>query len=321
MNNYYSVKPRFCSEFGFQSFPSAELMHSFCPESEWNIFSPTIDHRQKCAHGNMPLLNMISKYFRMPSSMEHFIYVSQLTQALAIKTGVEFWRSLKPRCMGALFWQLNDDWAAISWSALEYTGKWKQLMAHARRFYAPLISSILPGPEEGSLVLNTTSDLNFQVIATVTVRMLDYDGNTLNSCTYKARMAPGQNTMHDSFSLEKPDVPFFCQILTSYRIGNRKFTHENVYFPDRFKAMPMRETTIQTTVKKDGDNAFAITLESEKPAFFVNLETPGIHGRFSDNSFLLLPDEPRTVIFTPQAKTTADKLRKSLQVEHLRETY
>ena len=42
------------------------------------------------------------------------VYLSQEQQAIAIKTDVEWWRSLKPNCLGSIYWQLNDIWPGPS---------------------------------------------------------------------------------------------------------------------------------------------------------------------------------------------------------------
>ena len=63
------------------------------------------------------------------------VYLSQVQQALAIKTAVDYWRSLKPHCMGSLVWQLNDIWPGPSWSSLEYSGKWKLLQYEEKKFF------------------------------------------------------------------------------------------------------------------------------------------------------------------------------------------
>ena len=87
---YYAIQPRFCSEFGYQAFPSEALVNSFTAPEDRNVFSPVMDAHQKCPLGNAPIIAMFAKYFRMPSTFAGFLYLSQVQQALAIKTGVEY---------------------------------------------------------------------------------------------------------------------------------------------------------------------------------------------------------------------------------------
>lgn len=43
--------------------------------------------------------------------------------------------------MGAVYWQLNDCWPVISWSSIDYCGRWKALHYFAKRFFAPVLVS------------------------------------------------------------------------------------------------------------------------------------------------------------------------------------
>ena len=67
-----------------------------------------------------------------------------------------------------------------------------------------------------------------------------------------------------------------------------------------------------------GSKSVAITLKSTATAVFVWLSTAE-HGRFSDNAFLLLPDEQKMITFESflEAGTSAEALGSSLRVEHL----
>ncbi len=69
------------------------------------------------------------------------VFLSQVQQGLAIKTAIEYWRSTKPRCMGTLYWQINDTYPVASWSSLDYGGQWKLLHYMAKRFFTPGQSS------------------------------------------------------------------------------------------------------------------------------------------------------------------------------------
>ena len=43
--------------------------------------------------------------------------------------------------MGAVYWQINDCWPVISWSSIDYWGRWKALHYYAKRFFAPVMIS------------------------------------------------------------------------------------------------------------------------------------------------------------------------------------
>ena len=66
------------------------------------------------------------------------MYASQLLQAEAIKYGVEHLRRNRGRCMGALYWQLNDCWPVASWASVDGYGRYKALHYEARRFFEPI---------------------------------------------------------------------------------------------------------------------------------------------------------------------------------------
>lgn len=132
---------RYLSEFGFQSFPCIETVRSFTEEEDRNIFSYVMEMHQRNAGANGKILQYLSATYRYPEDFETLLYTSQLLQADAIRYGVEHLRRNRDgdRCMGAVYWQLNDIWPVASWSSIDYYHRWKALQYSAVRFL-PLCS-------------------------------------------------------------------------------------------------------------------------------------------------------------------------------------
>lgn len=128
---------RFCSEFGFQSFPCLKTVESFTEEKDRNIFSRVMEKHQKNPAANGKILYYLSENFRYPENFRKLLYVSQILQGMAMKYGVDHWRRHRGRCMGTLYWQINDNWPVASWASIDYFGRWKALHYMAKKFYAP----------------------------------------------------------------------------------------------------------------------------------------------------------------------------------------
>ena len=141
---------RYMSEFGFQSFPCMETVRSFTEEEDRNIFSYVMEMHQRNSGANGKILQYLSATYRYPTSFETLLYASQLLQADAIRYGVEHLRRNrdKNRCMGAVYWQLNDIWPVASWASIDWYNRWKALHYAAVRFFAPVLLSC----EENSMV-------------------------------------------------------------------------------------------------------------------------------------------------------------------------
>ena len=133
---------RYASEFGFQALTSKKTIETFTDDpDDWNLFSYIMEKHQRNYGANGKIMNYMQQTYRYPGDFDTVIYASQLLQADAIRYGVEHFRRNRGRCMGAVYWQLNDCWPVISWSSIDYTGRWKALHYYAKRFFAPVMIS------------------------------------------------------------------------------------------------------------------------------------------------------------------------------------
>ncbi len=159
---------RYASEFGFQAYPHAKTLEAVTLPSERNAFSRVMEKHQRNGNANAIILMYLSQTYLYPKDFNSLIYASQLLQADAIRYGVEHWRRHRDRCMGAIYWQLNDCWPVISWSSIDYNFRWKALHYAARRFFAPLMISC---KEEGELTGFVTVNEQLKAPVKNTVRL------------------------------------------------------------------------------------------------------------------------------------------------------
>ena len=318
---YHEVTPRFCSEFGFQSLPSVEAVRGFAAESQANLTSPVLEHHQRHPRGNTVIIETLTRYFRFPEGFENLLYLSQVQQALAIKTAVEYWRSRRPVCMGILFWQLDDCWPVASWSAIEYPDRWKPLQYAARRFYAPV--HILAFVRAGRPVeICGVNDTRQAVTAELQIRFLDFAGRPRLEATRSVSLAPEAATPLGSYPLESLPAPLE-ELFLSLRLTHGEGSAENELFLCAPKRCELEQPGLRTAVRST-EPGFEVELVSERPAFYVHPQAPGLAGRFSDSCFTLLPGRPRRIEFLPAAAPqtpSVEAFQRALQIRHLRGSY
>ncbi len=306
--SYYDITPRFCSEFGFQSFPGIEEVSAYAPKEEWNISSPVMMHHQRSDRGNEIILGTICRYFQFPHDFEDTLYLSQVQQGWAIQSAIEYWRSKKPICMGALYWQLNDLWPTASWSSIEYGGRWKLLHYRAKEFFAPLHTvGYIKDKKVYGAVINDRRD---SFAGTLNVIFRDFMGKPVESYEYTIQLKAGQ--VDTPFSVDLP-AEQYCQnhfVALSLQDSQGVEVARNFSFLTLPRLCNLQQATpaLEWNNKRD-----RLKISTDVPCFFTHLR--GVNGRVSDNGFLLLPDAPVEVEFElPQDTST-------LIVTHLRETY
>ena len=296
---YYAYSPRFCSEFGYQSFPSLEVAETFATREQILSRAPAFEWHQKNPGGNRRIRETMVRYFRPAQDIESELLLSQFQQAMAIKMAVDGWRAQRPRCMGTLFWQLNDNWPVASWSSIEYGGKWKPLQHLAKRFYAPVAVVAQPTIADGradvtkgmALALNDTAET---VRGELAVEYWSYDGCIVRAETRAVALPPDSATPVVAFAKPAgPEATFLVLTLTTPR-----GTYQNDWHFGFYKDMPLAKAQVAA---KTADAGRTLTLSADRPAFFVWANARGVRGTFDDNCLTLLPGRPKTLTFSGDA--------------------
>ncbi|MBL0373133.1 glycoside hydrolase family 2 protein [Rhizobium sp. KVB221] len=297
-DHYRTVKPRFCSEFGFQSYTSNLLIGQFADKKDINIASPVMEVHQKNPGGNERIAGTMFRYFRFPKDFSNFVYLSQIQQGLAIKTAVEYWRSLKPHCMGTIIWQLNDTWPVASWASLDYGGNWKAMHYQARRFFAPVALFAIPTADGKAIEMTMVNDLADNIEVSADIYMVGLDDHRTLLKSARATCRPDKAMVLATIGATEiaADSILFWDFHTSAGTSGRGHHVATTY-----KALDLEPAGLGHTVSAEPDGTFVITLSAKALALFVVIEAD-CPGRFSDNAFDMLAGESRTITFTPEEK-------------------
>ena len=288
--HYRDVAPRFCSEFGFQSYPSMDVIRRFADPADWNIAAPVMESHQKNAGGNARIAETMFRYFRFPNTFEDFVWLSQLQQALAIKTAVTHWRSLKPHCMGALYWQLNDTWPCCSWSSLDHGGGWKLLHHFARGFYAPV--TVVAVPDEGAVRLVGINDrLEPETIA-VTAYATGLQGAAREIGGTEKRIGEASATI-----LTVPLDTLGPDELLTFGWTSATAKGGDIHAPRHWKSYDLPDAKPRFVAERDGD-AWRLELSADAMSLFLTAEAD-IAGRWDRNAVHLGPGVSPGLRFTP----------------------
>jgi len=296
-DHYRDVTPRFCSEFGFQSYPSLSAIRRFADQADWNIASPVMESHQKNAGGNARIAETMFRYFRFPSGFENFVYLSQIQQGLAIKTAVSHWRSLKPHCMGTLYWQLNDTWPVCSWSSLDHGGNWKLLHYMAVRFYAPVFVSVVPVSD--GYQLRAVNDGPGTVALSLQVAAARMDGSTRP--LGETRISLGTESAQVVADVAA-DALAADEILALTWQASDGTASGDIFAPKPWKAYDLLPPHLSHRVAPAGDG-FSISMTVDALAAFVAVEAD-VPGRFSANAVTLFPGHEARITFMPDAPGT-----------------
>lgn len=268
---------------------------------EIDLKTEAIKSHQKHPKGFELMEKYMKRDYKIPTSDEDYVYVSQLLQAKGIVMGIEAQRRAKPYNMGTLYWQLNDCWPAISWSGIDYFGNWKALQYKVKNaFENVLVSSIIEKNNVKTYIINDT----FQTIkGTLELKIIDFYGNEIWSDVKEIESIENSSQEFYHFPIAKIEKKSTV-LITKF---NNQTSH---FFFVKPKELILPKSYIQQKIVKT-DKGFSITIESTILLKDVFLFTKN-KGHFSDNFFDVLPNQTKTVLFETKTTSLVDLKIKTL---------
>lgn len=304
---YYRLRmTRFCSEFGFESLPDPKTVAFFADPSEKSLSEPVFSAHQKCKNGNDKILYYIASRFELPANFKDLIYLSQITQQECVRDATEHWRRKKGRCNGALYWQFNDCWPGLSWSSMDYFGRYKALQYTARVFNAPLAVSAEDTPEK--ITVYVLNDLNSEQKAEVSAEIFDFEKGVLscekkdaaiNALENRALLCMDVQDLKKRFDPRRTGVA-----LKLFQNGELLMQRTVLFAPERKLHLP--KCAVKCSVERK-DDMWVLHLRAEKYIRLLQIGSDSSEEPFSDNYFDLMPGQEKEVTQKAPAGAESEK--------------
>ncbi len=317
----YNVKiPRFMSEFGFQSFPELATVNKYTLPEDHDIFSEVMKSHQRSSIGNGTIEEYMLRHYKKPKDFESFLYVSHLLQAYGISTGIEAHRKNRDRCMGSLYWQINDCWPVASWSSIDYFGKWKALHYGVKKSFKKTIVSF--DKQEKSIEIIVATDSLNDIHSKLEISLFDFEGNELKKWKKDVRVTA--NTSKTYITLSEEEINMFKNQFKSSFL-QAKLVSENTIIDDKqFFFVPFKELKLPTLELvydvKENDDYYTVTIKNKKLAIGV-FASGNFDENFSDNYFNMLPNSEKSIQINKGKMNTIDDFKKKLKIISLVDSY
>ncbi len=284
---------RYLSEFGFQSFPCEKTINAFTEEGDRNVFSRVMEMHQRNGEANGKILQYLSETYKYPRDFGVLYYASQLLQAEAMRYGVEHLRRHRGRCMGALYWQLNDIWPVASWASIDYYGRLKALHYAAKRFYNPILISCKETGEratrpftilhpsiayETKAQLCVTNETRNDIVGVAAWALRDVYGNVLQSGENAVTVPALSSLWLDEMDFARTDVDH-TYMSYEFRMNDEVVSEGTVLFTVP-KYFAFENPNLRYELNGD-----EITVYADSYAQYVEIDSPDSDFVLSDNYF------------------------------------
>lgn len=314
LESFRHYPTRFCSEFGVESLPDMYTIRSFTDAKNPTLFDPVMQQHQKSVGGNEKMLFYVLSKYHNPSTLESFIYLSQLIQSETVRMATEFWRRNSGRCNGAIYWQYNDCWPVASWAGIDYQKQFKAVQYRAKHFNKMVcVSAEMHRHAAEVFVIN---DLPTVFIGSLNWRLVDFSGKTIHTQTKQVKTEKNSASKVESIhfeqclgDLQKTNVALILELLDS--AGNILSSQSNLLVPD--KEASLQKPNLQTSLSVEGEVA-TIGITADTFTRFAYIEIEGVQTPLSDNFIDLEAGKTAFLTFTLPKGENCDDLKNEIRI-------
>ena len=308
---YRHYFPRIMSEFGMQSFPLEKTVNSFTIKEDRNIFSYVMERHQKNTSANQKIMNYIGSMFKFPKNFNMLLYISEVIQAEGVRYCVEHLRRNYGRCMGSIYWQLNDCWPVASWSSIDYYGRYKALHYYSARFYDKVLVSIEEEYNDKCYAnVYITNEHNHDIKGKLTIKLMYFNGDVIDEKELDVSVSKysKKETIRLVYDLDKETRKrTFLLVYFKNKTDNDVYINDVSFCKDKY--LELDKPNIKFELYQDSDYEYSIVLETDTYAKYVYLENKKYDIIFSDNFFNLPTGGVMQVLFKSYKKIKKEDFR------------
>jgi beta-mannosidase len=199
MPSFYSWEEVLMSPDDF-SFNSTVVMSRDHHPSAGNLDFPN----PNAPKGQAQMADAVSLWLPNPSTPDsnqtftQMCWSTQIFQTMAMVSQVAFYRrgaGQGENNLGALVWQLNDIWQGVSWSSIEYSGRWKVTQYGLTSIFSPLVIYPFWTAQNETLQVLVVSDRWEEVSGSAQLTWYDWRGTPLNTSTHEFTVPTLNNSL------------------------------------------------------------------------------------------------------------------------------
>ncbi len=290
-DKYKEKIPRFMSEYGYQGSPVMETVKRFSLNGESVPDFIEMKCHQKHPTGYETIETYMKREGFYPKTLEEWVYLSQITQLQGYKTALEAQRLAMPRCMGSLYWQLNDCWPVVSWSGIDYLGRWKAVQYAIKDLYYPVIIST--EIDKNHIIVKALSEYENNVEGNLIVTLYKTDGSIIEGWSKKVSLTMNtpKEIFNEGYEVFLPDTSRYFLHATLF--NSKELQVDAFSFYSKTGNVKLENPKIKFERKEN-----TLILSCEKPAFYVQIADKNGYVKADRNYFNMLPGhEYRVNIF------------------------
>jgi beta-mannosidase len=221
-------------------------------------------------------------------------------------------RIAKPNSFGTLYWQFNDAWPGISWSSIDYFGRWKPLQFMAKRLF-PDVALFTQNDK-----VHAVNDKLYEVNALAIIEFFRLDGKLIRKVEKQLKLKPNEVVIvHNISDADYEGNNKLEAVVYSEIVAGKAEVMSSTHFNVRFKDLNLAPAEVTVEYNPEYNELTVATSGAVIKNLFLSHASTYLST--SHNYFDLLPGHPVKVIVLN--KEGLSKLKDGLRFRSYRDVY